>query len=362
MNQHKLRMEFELGELQGQVAGQEALLKNIDSTEPPAEEVEMLLHADPMAQMLLQELAVRKVRQLLAEDGNARKIRRPQPRANALAPDAGPLQPLPPVLSPQPEDRAEPAAFGPIVPPSGLLVPSPAAPSTPVPPGALPGLPDEPVPSAPRKKASPGSSARPSRTRVLRPPTSPAEDVETPSAAHDGDGRAPASDKARIAERVQREINILQEALDEKLAEARKKVQERRRMLVLSEATKLQYQCEVKRELYEKLAKDVERLRQEAQKFGSTTVDIEMLNADLKQMDVMAAQLNAEKEKIKVELQSAPRITVVEKAEDPLEPSNSLTRWAVTILTMLMVFFGAAIIVILFDALTRVRVAPNEAS
>jgi polysaccharide biosynthesis transport protein len=233
-NQHKVRMEYELGELQAQVAAEEASLRNIDSTEPPAEEVEMLMRADPVTNQLSAELALKKQEEAVM-----------------------------------------------------------------------------------------------SRAAV------------------------PSGSKNRDIERRSRELKLLQDQYDEKLAEAKKKVQDRRRVLVQSEATKLRNQFEVKRELYEKLAKDVEKLRVETQKFGSTTVDIEMLNSDLKQMDLMASQLNAEKEKIKVSLQSAPRITLVERAERPLEPSNIDTRLGITFVTMLIVFLGAAIIVILFDALTR---------
>jgi uncharacterized protein involved in exopolysaccharide biosynthesis len=354
-NQQKAKMEFDMGDLQAQVAAQSAMLKNIDCTEPPVEEVDAMLHADPMAQELLHELAVRKVRQLLSEDGHPKQIRPPQARVIPSEPNVGPSGVLLPAPAPQAGTQAESTPLGPIVAPQGLLVPPPAAPSTPLPGGPLPGLPDEPAQPAPQKKTRPDPAAKPSRTRTEQPPTSPAEGDATPATAvRQGEqGRTSAGTKAREAERVEREIGILQAALDEARAEATRKVQDRWRMGVAAELTKVQNQYEVKRAQFEKLVKDVDKLREEAQRIGSTTVDIEMLSTELKQKELVAQELDSEREKMRVDLSSAQRITPEERAERPLLPSNTLLRIVVTALAMLTAFCCVAIFVILCDAVAR---------
>jgi polysaccharide biosynthesis transport protein len=240
-NQQKAKMEFDLGDLQAQVAAQQALLRNIDSTEPPAEEVDAALHADPTAQGLLQELTARKVRQLLAETGDTKK-------------------------------RAAPP---------------------------------------------------------------------------DGSSPAPGEDESRAAQRLQKEITVLQRALDEKRAEATKKVQDRQRKLVAAELTKVRNQYEVKRAQFERLYKDVDKLRDEASRIGSTSVDVEMLARELKQKELIAQELNSQREIMRVDLQSAPRITLSERAEQPLTPSNSLSRALAALLSTLAVFPLAALVVFL---------------
>jgi polysaccharide biosynthesis transport protein len=229
-NQHKATMGFTLGDLESQLVAQKALVKSVDSTEPPAEEVDMLVRSDPVSNQLAIQLAIKKQEEAM------------------------------------------------------------------------------------------------------------------------NSGAVTKGSKNRYADRYKSELEMLQRQYDEKLAEAKKKVQDRRRMLVTSEALKLQMQFDVKKSQYEALVKQVEKLKEEAAKFGNTTVDIEMLNSDLKQLDVIASQLNAEKEKIRVELSSAPRITLIGgPAEDPRVPSNWLGQIAATVLVVLAVFCCPAVIVVLYD-------------
>ena len=61
------------------------------------------------------------------------------------------------------------------------------------------------------------------------------------------------------------------------------------------------------------------RLKDEAAKFGSSTVNIEMARANLKQLESIYWELNNEREKAKVELQAAPRICLSELAEVPTD-------------------------------------------
>jgi YHS domain-containing protein len=128
-------------------------------------------------------------------------IETPRGREELPPPKAAPSQqPLPqqqPLQLPslQPEGQAQPPEPGRIVAPEGLLVPqkpaegsfgqpSPATPSTPVPGGALPGLPAEPAPTVPKGKPSP----------------SPSPDAKAPSAP------APKDDKRPVAESGSQEI------------------------------------------------------------------------------------------------------------------------------------------------------------
>ena len=78
-----------------------------------------------------------------------------------------------------------------------------------------------------------------------------------------------------------------------------------------------------------------------------------MLRENLKQLEAVYSELNNRREKTKVELKSAPRITLFEKAEDPLMPSNGMFRAMLTALAMLAAFCCPAAVVILWDAHTR---------
>jgi polysaccharide biosynthesis transport protein len=67
--QELARREFEAAKLDSELASQMALLKYMDIADVPAGEVETWVQKDQMAQVLLHELALRKVRQITGENG-----------------------------------------------------------------------------------------------------------------------------------------------------------------------------------------------------------------------------------------------------------------------------------------------------
>jgi hypothetical protein len=71
----------------------------------------------------------------------------------------------------------------------------------------------------------------------------------------------------------------------------------------------------------EKLAaEDLDKQRLNAEKFGNSSVDIEMLRSDLAYLDKIFASIADEREKLKVELDSTPRISVFQPAVSPKSP------------------------------------------
>ena len=223
------KMEFDLGELQAQLASQQAMLQNTDSMDVPAELVDAMVNADPVAKTQSMELAMKKQEQILTDAA-----------------------------------------------------------------------------------VSPGS-------------------------------------KNRYVDRYSRELKKLQDAFDLKVEEIKKKLRDRSHNQLASDVLRLQRQLDVKQKQYGELEKHVKQLKDEASKFGSSTVDIEMLRADLKQSEMVYSSLNNEREKVKVELSSAPRIALMEKAEDPLVPSNRLQRLMMTAMAMLVAFCCPAVALVVWD-------------
>ena len=165
--------------------------------------------------------------------------------------------------------------------------------------------------------------------------------------------------KSRYSEHYKHDLDNIQQLYNEKIDEFTKKVRERKHMLVETEVVKLKSLLNIKRQQYDVLVKQVEKLKQEAANFGSSTVDIEMGRSNLKLLEAVYAELNSNREKIKVELDSAPRITLVEPAEDPLLPSNWLMRTALTIMAVLASFCCPAAVAILWDAPAAASTRPT---
>jgi uncharacterized protein involved in exopolysaccharide biosynthesis len=101
------------------------------------------------------------------------------------------------------------------------------------------------------------------------------------------------------------------------------------------------------------VANKVQTLVSEAKRVGLTNVDIQMLQADLKNMDMVLANLTNERERLRAEIRSSSRIFVLEPAQEPLVPSNLMSRLALVAVAMLVAFCCVAAIVLLCCALAH---------
>ena len=184
-HQELARTQFEVADLEGQLAAQEAMLKNVDAGAVPAEEVDMLLLNDPVAREMAMQLAVKKQEQMINK--------------NSSSPDS----------------------------------------------------------------------------------------------------------KNHWLDHYRRDLKNYQDAYDEKVEEVKKKVRERKHSLVEMEAVRVKSQLSIKRQHYDILSKQVHDLKEECAKFGSSTVDIEMARSNLKLLEAVYSELNGDREKVKVEMDSA---------------------------------------------------------
>ncbi len=69
-------------------------------------------------------------------------------------------------------------------------------------------------------------------------------------------------------------------------------------------------------------AKDLEDLRQKAERVGNSSIDLEMMRSELQYLERVFAPIADEREKLKVEQRSAPRISVFQRAEAPKSPDG----------------------------------------
>ena len=84
---------------------------------------------------------------------------------------------------------------------------------------------------------------------------------------------------------------------------------------ILKEIKRIEVSSKVTSKQTEDLAKQIQKMTDEAGKFGVESVGMEMLRADLKNLVDVQAQLAAEMEKLRVLLNTAPRVSLLERAE-----------------------------------------------
>jgi len=67
-------------------------------------------------------------------------------------------------------------------------------------------------------------------------------------------------------------------------------------------------------------AEDLDKQRQKAEQFGNPSIDVEMMRSELQYLERVLAPIADEREKLKIELRSTPRIEVFQRAETPKSP------------------------------------------
>jgi len=85
------------------------------------------------------------------------------------------------------------------------------------------------------------------------------------------------------------------------------------------------------------IQQDVEDARAEAEKYGVQSIDVEMARAEIEQLERVLAELATERERLRVEVNSEARVTLIQSADEPRSPDSSM-RIPLTVLASLAAF------------------------
>ena len=149
------------------------------------------------------------------------------------------------------------------------------------------------------------------------------------------------------------EVKMLQKQYDAQVAELQKKARQRSRRVIEMEILRLESLLLTMQQQQNGLMTTINKLRDAAEKFGNVSLDVEMLKLDLKRLEVTSANFNAVREKLDAEKKATSRITLLETAEVPLLPSNTLMRLAITAFATAAALCLPAFFVVLLDVRTR---------
>ena len=119
------------------------------------------------------------------------------------------------------------------------------------------------------------------------------------------------------------ELLTMQKAVEGKLAELREKQAAKQlEMNADLPIVELKARIEILTKQEIEAAKDLEKQLQKAELFGNSSIDVDMLRGELQYKEKILAPIAEEREKLKVELRTVPRITVFQKAESPKSPDG----------------------------------------
>jgi capsular exopolysaccharide synthesis family protein len=155
------------------------------------------------------------------------------------------------------------------------------------------------------------------------------------------------------ASRYKEEVDRLEKQFNERIKLMELKAKEKKRSVIQSEILRLDAQVKPLQEHQTQTAIRINKLTEEAKNIGQTTVDIQMIQSQLRNMDQVLANLIVEREKLAVEINSTPRIVIQEPAELPLIPSNTTTRFALTCAVAMASLLLPVCAIVLWDIRTR---------
>jgi capsular exopolysaccharide synthesis family protein len=159
--------------------------------------------------------------------------------------------------------------------------------------------------------------------------------------------------KTPYLKKYRTELESVQKQVDQMGGSLREKIRDKKRLDAQREVKKLEAEVANRTEQKQRLTDDVERQRKEAEQIGGKSIDIEMMHAEVKSLDQVLSNIEEEREKLKVELHSAPRITLLQSADVPEKESGFALRLAVTGFAGLVGFFMPMIGIVLWDTRSR---------
>jgi polysaccharide biosynthesis transport protein len=147
----------------------------------------------------------------------------------------------------------------------------------------------------------------------------------------------PGSKMSRFASKDTMELERFKNDYSERMKLVREEIQRRRVGEITKEVKRYEAAIKIAQKQQESNDEEVTRLKKLAEQFGSTSVDVEMLRADIDNREKSLNSIMGEREKIRIELRATSRIIPLqEKAEVPLTASNTNTRTALTFLAVLV--------------------------
>jgi len=157
----------------------------------------------------------------------------------------------------------------------------------------------------------------------------------------------------RSVKRVASGVQFVEEQLDDLTDQLRQEFRQMKRAELTEELQAKQVEAAALEAQQEVLAKEVEAKKREAQSLGGSSVELEMTRADIENLDLVLANIAEEIERVRVELNAAPRVTEIQSAEAPETPVNFVPRLALTGLALVLGFCVPTGLMLFWDVRKR---------
>jgi capsular exopolysaccharide synthesis family protein len=131
----------------------------------------------------------------------------------------------------------------------------------------------------------------------------------------------------KLAENLVKGLTDGRKLIEDKMAARRKDLASRLGIMMKNNLeaaiAQLQSQIVALTELERQAAQDLDKQRKIAERFGNSSIDVEMTRAEIQYLDRVLTPVAEERERLKVELRANPRISIFQRAQPPRIADNA---------------------------------------
>ncbi len=155
----------------------------------------------------------------------------------------------------------------------------------------------------------------------------------------------------RFVNQYQNQLDKFENDYKDRIERIKDEILHKRQTEVEREIKRLEAAIEIANKQQKNIDEEVQHLKKQAEQFGSSSVDVEMLRADIQVRDKSLNTIASERDQLRVELRSPPRIEILTpgKVPDPVEPSNSVMRMGLTVFSSMLGFCLPVVAIVLLD-------------
>jgi capsular exopolysaccharide synthesis family protein len=154
----------------------------------------------------------------------------------------------------------------------------------------------------------------------------------------------------RFLDQYQVQLDRFENEYKDRIGKIKEEILHKRQSEVEKEIKRLEAAIEIANKQQKAVDEEVQHLKKQAEQFGSSSVDVEMLRADIAVRVKSLDMIESERDKLKVELRSPPRIEIQKQPPAPVQPSNSMFRASATVFATLLGLLLPVVAITLWDS------------
>ncbi len=154
---------------------------------------------------------------------------------------------------------------------------------------------------------------------------------------------------SRYVEKYQAALEMVELQLASRREELREELRYRIRQALKSEIAQLQTQVAIATEQEQQFEQDLQGIQQRVEQIGGSSIDVEMMRAEIAHLEAVLSPIAEERERLKVEQgRSGNRIKVIQRAEDPRAPDQT-RRLQLTVLAGMAGLCLPGVVIVFWD-------------